>query len=115
MSNNRAARRRMEREARKMKSPVPVKNEDKVIKHYTRAEFGKLLYDTEFNARAHATEMMIVAYSLAEHRLYKHGRTRVNRTYNYVANLMNDINEGRITYEDLKAQCAEETGILFDF
>lgn len=113
--NNRAERRRQERESRKSKKPIPAIPEDMVLKRYTQAEFGQLIYDTEFSARAHATEMMIVAYSLAEHRLYKHGKTRVKRTYDYVASLMNDINEGRVTYAELKQQCTEETGVKFDF
>lgn len=112
---NRAERRRLEREARKNGPEVPVKNEDKVIKRYTQEEFGRLLYDTEFNARAHATEMMIVTYALAEHRLYGFGKTRAKRTFNYVESLMNDINTGKTTYEKLKQECAKELGIMFDF
>ena len=105
---NRADRRRQERESRK-------NSENKVLKRYTQEEFGQLLYDTEFSARAHATEMMIVAYSLANHRLYGHGRTRTKRTYEYVGKLMQDLSDGKLTYKELKEECAKETGINFYF
>lgn len=113
MGMNRAERRRQEREARKFKGPIPVKNEEIVTKKFTRDEFQQFIFDVDYAARVDTINMMMTAFALAEHRVHKHGHIRVRRTLEYVDQLMDDINNKKTTFEQIKQDCLNEVGFNF--
>lgn len=96
-----------------MKGPVPVKNEETVLKRFTRDEFQQFVFDVDYQARMETLDMMMTVFALAEHRVHKHGYTRTKRTLDYVDQLMDDINNKKITFEQIKQDCLNEVGLNF--
>lgn len=110
---NRAERRRQEREAKKLKGLVPVQKDDGVLKRFTKEEFQEFVFDVDYQARIETIEMMMTVFALAEHRVHKHGYTRVKRTADYVDQLMDDIVNKKTTFKQIKEDCLNEVGINF--
>lgn len=54
---------------------------------------------------------LMTCFALSEHRLYGHGKKRINRSLEYIEDLMTDVMKGNATVDDYRKQLEEETGV----
>lgn len=57
-------------------------------------------------------EALFTCFGLAQHELYGFGEKRIARTLEYIDSLMGQVNDDKITIEDLKSELLDKTGIL---
>ena len=82
----------------------------KVLLSYS--EINEIRRTASNDGSAYGVEALMTCYALALRRLYKFGRKRINRSLNYINDLMDDILEDKATIENYKQILEDETGIV---
>jgi hypothetical protein len=100
----RAERRRAERRNR-----IEERKGKVLLSH---SEINEIRRTASNDGSVYGVEALMTCYALALRRLYKFGRKRINRSLNYINDLMDDILEDRATMEDFKQILEDETGII---
>ena len=104
---NRAERRKRNQESkreekRKMTTRVTLSKE----------ELDSIRTRASNNASKYTVDTLMICFALAEHRMHGFGKKRIQKTIDYIDELVGEIINDKSTLDDYVNQLKEETGII---